>query len=94
MIGADLGGWAGEADAFSQALDASKYQRVASLDILLNFFKGRFGVGVFGLYIRCENSRGENASFRVCHKATMPVIFALLQIGATLPVTVCTAERS
>ena len=34
------------------------------------------------------------AALRVCHKATMPVIFALLQIGATLPVTVCTAERS
>ena len=34
------------------------------------------------------------AALRVCHKATMPVIFTLLQIGATLPVTVCTAERS
>ena len=34
------------------------------------------------------------AALRVCDKATMPVIFTLLQIGATLPVTVCTAERS
>ena len=34
------------------------------------------------------------ATVRVCHKATMPVIFTLLQIGATLPVTVSTAERS
>ena len=29
-----------------------------------------------------------------CLKSTMPVAYALLQIGATLPVTVCTSERS
>ena len=34
------------------------------------------------------------AALRVCHKAAMPLIFALLQIGATLPGTVCFAERS
>ena len=34
------------------------------------------------------------AALRVCHKTTRPVIFTLLQIGATLPVTVCTDERS
>ena len=33
-------------------------------------------------------------ALRVCHKTTMLLIFAFLQIGATLSVMVCTAERS
>ena len=33
-------------------------------------------------------------ALKICHKSTMPVVYPLLQIRATLPVTVSNAERS
>ena len=48
-----------------------------------------------GLYCRfCLEKIKKAGGGGAQQRFTMPVIFTLLQIGATLPVTVCTAERS